>query len=676
MQLVAKLAIFLGAFIPFALEPLVGRTLLPKFGGVASVWVTCLTTFQVLLVAGYLYAHRICNSVHGVRLHLAFLFLSSIWLLGVGICWNPIVEFTSACSHSAFGTLLAVLILSAIPFVTLGANSTLLQVLSNNNYRLYSISNLGSFAGLVVYSLIFEPFISISFQWMLLAMFSIVYLVLVSYIARNRLADNCQVAECSCQQIASKKQMFLWYAIPAVTCFLLNAATSHLTSNVSPIPLLWAILLGVYLLSYVIGFSSIGEKFTSSFLWLGVCAVLFSSLAMASEPSDADRFLFNFCTVTAVIVIGCSGLHGWLYIIRPDGKQLTHYYLALAIGGALGGLGSGIIMPLVSSTAIEYPVSLILVVFLAVAGTKKEVPFPHAKIVAAFLVPVAVCVGFYCMNSRMITGNRNFYGIWRVEKDEVRVSDIRDGSVSLHDCYNFINCGTVHGIKPLESIYENIPTVYYGRHGGGLAFNEHPLRKANKPIRAAIVGMGVGVMAYWGYPNDYIRFYEINPQIVEMAKSGIYFDFLAKSQAEVDIVIGDARKALERERTKCDDKFDLLVVDAYSGDSIPLHLITEEAFRLYRDRLTDDGVLVLHISNWHMNLEPVCKAAGKLLGWQVEIVHGRGGLFLSPSEWAFLSKKPIVFSEHENFLNVSAVPETALPNDECGSILKYVKIKR
>ena len=676
MQVLSRIAIFLGAFIPFALEPLVGRTLLPKFGGVASVWVTCLTTFQMLLVAGYLYAHRISNSTRGVHFHLGALSLSSLWLICVGICWNSVVEFTSECSHSALGTLLAVLILSAIPFITLSANSSLLQVLDNNNYRLYSISNLGSFAGLVVYSLIFEPFISITFQWMLLATLSIAYLVLVSYIARNRLVNCCMVVDWPRPKFTCKKQMCLWYVIPAVTCFLLNAATSHLTSNVSPIPLLWAILLCVYLLSYVIGFSSTGEKLSSTFLWLGVCAVLLASLAMAKEPSDADRFLFNFCTVMAVIVIGCSGLHGWLYMIRPDGSQLTHYYLAIAIGGALGGLVSGIIMPLACSTAIEYPASLILVVFLAVAGAKKEVPFQHAKILAVFLVPIAVCLGFYYMNSRMITGNRNFYGIWRVEKDKVRVSDMRDGSVSLHDCYNFINCGTIHGIKPLESIYENMPTVYYGRHGGGLAFNEHPLRKANKPMRAAIVGMGVGVMAYWGYRNDYIRFYEINPQIVEMARSGIYFNFLGKSQAEVDIITDDARKALEKERTSSEEKFDLLVVDAYSGDSIPLHLITEEAFRLYRDRLKDDGVLVLHISNWHMNLEPVCKAAGKLLGWHVEIIEGRGGLFLSPSEWAFLSKNPRVFSEHENVLNISAVPDMSLPNDECGSILKFLKIRR
>lgn len=667
-------AIFLGAFVAFALEPLVGRTLLPGFGGVASVWVTCLTVFQLLLVGGYFYAHRICRSRGGVRLHLALIFGAALWLGAAGGFWQVLTGVVSASFPPSIGTLLAVLSLGAVPFVILGANSSLVQVLAAGDYRLYAVSNLGSFAGLLAYPLLLEPFVGISAQWGLLAALTAGYAVLVAVLWRqggNRIAFVGDVPEASA---AGGSSEFLWYAIPAVTCFLLNAATTHLTSNVAPIPLLWAILLGAYLLSYVIGFSGFGEKTAPVLLWCGVAASVVASLAMARGPGVVDTFLRNFAAVTAVIAVGCSGLHGWLYRLRPAASGLTRYYLALAIGGATGGLLAGIVVPLVSTAAVEYPLALVAVGLLSLKGVAE--PVRHAKSAALLLVPLAAWYGYSSMTEKTLGSNRSFYGVWRVERTQVSVRYGLDGGETSHACIAFYNGGTAHGLKVCEGFCANAPTLYYGRGGGGLCFTEHPLRKAGRPIRAAIVGMGVGIMSCWGEAGDTIRFYEIDPQVAAVAQAGTWFDFLKKSPAKVEIVVDDARKALERERDADEERYDLLVVDAYSGDSIPMHLITEEAFRLYRSRLKDGGVLALHITNWHMDLRPVCRAAAMLLGWDLRIVRGRGGDFQSSSEWAFVSAMPLAFSEPQDFVDMSGVRETALPSDGCGSVLKYLKIVR
>lgn len=670
----ARVAIFLGAFVAFALEPLVGRTLLPGFGGVASVWVTCLTAFQLLLVAGYFYAHRICGSRAGVRLHLALLMGSVVWLAVAGWCWQGLTDCVSAAFSPFAGTLLAVLSLGTVPFVVLGANSTLVQVLAAGNYRLYAVSNLGSFAGLLAYPLLLEPFVGVTAQWGLLAGLTAAYAVLVALLSRQGgMRAEC-VGEAPEACAAGGRPKILWYAIPAATCFLLNAATTHLTSNVAPIPLLWAILLGAYLLSYVAGFSSFGEKGASALLWCGIAASVAASLAMAGGEGAVNRFFLNFAAVTAVIAVGCSGLHGWLYRLRPAASGLTRYYLALAVGGAVGGLLSGIVVPLVSTAAIEYPVALAAVGLLSLGGVGE--PFRHARSAALLLVPLAAWYGYSSMTEGTLEGNRSFYGVWRIERTQVRVRYEMGGGETSHECLAFYNGGTAHGLRACEKTYANAPTLYYGRDGGGLCFTEHPLRRAGRPIRAAIVGMGVGIMSYWGEPGDFIRFYEIDPQVAAVARAGTWFDFLERSRAKVEVVVDDARKALERERDAGEGRYDLLIVDAYSGDSVPMHLITEEAFRLYRSRLKDDGVLALHITNWHMDLEPVCRAAARLLGWDLRIVRGRGRVFTSSSEWAFVSAKPLDFAETPDLVDVSGIRETALPTDSCGSVLKYLRIMK
>ena len=372
--------IFLGAFLVFGVQPLIGRTLLPVFGGTAAVWVVCLCSFQLLLLGGYFYAHMLGGSRErrgrAFIVHLVLLFVSAAWVCAVAFTKRDLLFWAGSGGCAALEVLVCVLALVGVPYVLLSANSSLVQVLAGGEYRLYSVSNAGSLAGLLAYPFVFEPYVSLASQWLGFGVGIAIYALLLGLLARRQGVETTgQQGESAIGRQdngATERQehshaWWPWFAIPAVTCFLLNAVTTHLTLDVMPFPLLWVVLLALFLLSYVIGFSDRGAAFSRAMGWAVPPLVLCAVLVFSAEVRGAMFFL-DLLACLLLVFAGCTFLHGRLYSLRPDGSRLTRFYLFNALGGAVGGVLTGLVAPLVFDSILEYPIALVLVLVAAAWG--------------------------------------------------------------------------------------------------------------------------------------------------------------------------------------------------------------------------------------------------------------------------------------------------------------------
>ncbi len=677
-RLLPGMTIFLGSFLAFLVQPLVARTLLPVFGGTSAVWVTCLAAFQVLLVAGYWYAHGLGGGGR-LKAHLGFLALAALWLAAMPEAAGRLAAWLGrALPHPAMATFAAVLLLVGLAYVLFAANATLVQTLAGGDYRLYAVSSLGSFAGLFAHPLVLEPFVPVRAQWLLLAAGTAVYAMLLRRC--ERMAGRYGVAEK--ETVPRATFDIRWFLLPAAGCFLLNAATAHMTANVAPLPLMWAVLLGAYLLSWTMGFSACGERLLPLWAGLGVSAAGGCALLREGGALSGGRVATEFALSLAMVLFGCAALHAWLFRTRPAGAQLSRYNLALAAGGAAGGILSGLVAPLAFDTILEWPVALVatagallLCLRRPLQDAVRRLAPAHAPQTGRCLfvlfagIALAAGLGEWTARRGDLARGRSFYGAWRIY-----VETLRNRYGKEVAAYCFRHGGTLHGMEPVNRLYRKEGTTYYGPDGGGLAFSLHPGYAAGRPVRAGLVGMGVGTMAKYGRAGDLLRFYEICPQVARVALEGPWFDYVRCSKAQLETVLGDARKSLEDERAREEPRWDVLVVDAYSGDAIPVQLVTKEAFRLYRDRLATGGVLALHLSNWHVDLVPAAKAAAAMLGMECVVVSAPPRGFESRSTWAFLSEKGLSLPEGIEAVPLEEVPERRLPSDGCGGLLPFVRI--
>ena len=645
-------AIFWGAFLSFGLQPMAGRTLLPYFGGTASVWVTCLCAFQFLFLAGYWYAFVPSKTGRWrAAVHLLAVVVAGCLLAGFGLCKDAFLgafaEFTPLA-----GVLAGVAASVGVAVVVLSSNSTVVQSWSGGGrevYRLYAVGNAGSFAGLLAYPLFVEPFVSLRWQWLGFAAGTWLYAALLVgvWLTRRPEAGVELPSEDVGKGADIKDGWWLWLVVPLVTSALLTATTTYLTSDFTPLPLLWAALLGAFLLSWVLGFSRIAER-ALPVLALAAAGVLFAAgYAMIQNGQPLRRFNWNLGSAFAVLLLVCGVLHGWLFRARPETRQLRTYYLCIAAGGAMGGLLCGVCAPLVFESIAEYPLSLLaagalLFVLFARLGVGQLL---WLKVVGWCVLGVAlVYVGLAGMDSQekdyqIIRRERGFYGVVSVRERIARDAmgnECRERS--MH------NGTTLHGLQAFELGFEMVPTMYYGLGGGGIAFKSHPSYTNGVPMRVGMVGMGVGTLAVYGREGDMYRFWEICPEVIEIATNANYFTFLSQSKAAVEIVEADGRLALDRERRAGGEKYDILVIDAFTGDSVPTHLITKEAFPLYSDMLKGDGILAMHVSNWHIDLWPTMKAAAKELGLCKVGVYSPvvAEKLALTSGWVFLSRKSFV----------------------------------
>lgn len=701
------ITIFLGSCLLFGVQPMLGRTLLPVFGGTAAVWTVCLCAFQTLLLGGYFYAHWVSGKAAKTQraAHLGLLAVSVAWVIAVALLRRS--GFTPGLEQTpALAVLLCVLAMIGLPYILLSANSSLLQAWvvgsgasdrsdtseSRSVYRLYAVSNFGSFCGLLLYPFVIEPYVPLSVQWFGFAACLAAYAVLVWRVADQQSAARTQPREphAPTHTLTHTPHLStfsrLWFLLPAVSVGLLNAVTTHLTLDVMPLPLLWAILLALFLLSYVVGFSGGAVKWLPLFGGITLTSALLAAMSFTIEGGPL-MFVLNLLAGCGLIFFGCSFLHVWLYDSRPGSASLTRFYLGNAAGGAAGGILTSLVAPVAFKTVAEYPLAILLLMgamacrfMLRKADGKGRPPLFSARTVLPVCCTLLVAGIFIwriwnpdTKGRTIVWRDRGFFGTLQVTSIPAATGSGTKG------CLNeFIHGTTVHGMQARIPGKERMPTTYFTPDAGGLAIVQHPKYKQGKPLRVGVLGLGIGVLFAYSRPGDFYRAYEISPEALAVAKNPAYFSFVADAPGKSELVLGDARKGLEKEAAGKEPKYDVLIVDAFTGDNLPYHLSTEEAFRLYFDRLEPDGILAVNISNWHLDLAPLMKAVSTR--FQVPLVLMSQGRDFSKlrfdSAWAFMMRQPpqdFMFPADGTFIPLPKVGVIRLPTDETGSFISLVK---
>ena len=687
----SKLTIFWGSFLIFGIQPMVGRTLLPVFGGTAAVWVVCLCAFQIFLLAGYWYADWLSqkNAASKVKYHIGLLLLAMAWVLAVAFNRNELLDTISGGfgGNPAFEVLICVLCLVGVPYILLGSNSSLVQVFAGGDYKLYSISNAGSLLGLLAYPFVFEPYVSLTAQWTGFAIGIGLYALSLFILAfKTKGTSLIQDGNRESAATISRSQCPLfWILLPAASCFLLNSLTTHVTLDVMPMPLIWTASLGLFLLSYIFGFSGKADKLIKPAALLSIAAFL-TLCWMNGKPLAKVGLPLALGAYGAFLLFSCTFLHSWLYVSRPDGTKLTRYYLFQSIGGAIGGVVASLVFPVVAKTIVEYPVALFGMGAMLVIGA-----YICSKTMR-FAMPVILLVAVGCGAWLYIKGagketrpvvyqGRGFFGT-------ISVLEAKAKTKNAEGCIReFVHGTTVHGIQANLPGKNRMPTTYYTPDASGYAIAGHPKYRNGQSMRVNITGLGVGVLFCYGRQGDYYRAYEISKDAMDVAMNTNLFTFVSDCPAKKDIVLGDARKGLEAELAAGVEPYDVIVVDAFTGDNLPYHLSTKEAFDLYFKLLKPDGILCVNISNWHLTLEPFMKTIGErynvpLLGLRTADNYG---VLQFGASIAFFCRKPDnlgplpinnpnkIWSNAKiiDFNRYKSLDE--LPTDEKGSFINLIK---
>jgi hypothetical protein len=616
--------IFLSAFLLFLVQPLVARYILPWFGGGPGVWATCLLFFQALLLAGYAWAHVLAAALRPRRQALAHAVLLAAALATLPIApdaaWKPGPE------DAPVPRILALLAASlGLPYLALAATGPLLQAWfalaqpGRSPYRLYALSNAGSLLALLAYPFAIEPAATRAEQalgWSLgFALFAPACAWCAWHAARVAGAGRAPARPAAPAAPAPGWRVrALWLSLPAVASVLLLAVTHRLTYDVAAAPFLWVVPLAIYLSTFILCFER--ERGISRAVLGGMLALaLLAAAALGGDPGLGVPA--QLAAWGGVLFAACMACHGELHRLRPDPDRLTAYYLAIAAGGALGGLLVAVVAPLALDRFVELPLGLLAAAGLFAAALWRERggarPARWRAAGAALVLAAAAVYGATAFRdlasqyAEAIASSRNFYGVLAVREvgddPATRFRELRHGRIA-------------HGIQFVAEERRRWPTAYFGEHTGvGLAFSLLPV---DAPRKVGVVGLGAGTLAVYGRPGDRMRFYEIDPAVVELARE--HFTYLADTPASVEIVLGDARLSLEREPAQA---FDLLVLDAFSGDAIPVHLLTREAFATWRRHVQDDGAIAVHASNRYVDLIPVLWAMADELGWRAALVRTR-----------------------------------------------------
>jgi hypothetical protein len=618
-----RAAIFLSAFLLFQVQPLMGRYILPWFGGGPAVWTDCMLFFQVLLLAGYAYAHWL-GSRRGTRfgawVHIGLLAASFVFLpvaRRVDV-WKPL------SSADPSGRILLLLVATVGgPYFLLSATGPLLQrwySLSRpgeSPWRLYALSNLGSFLALLSYPFAVEPYLRLRTQaWIWSALYA-GFAAVCGWTAW-RLPPAALATETVDREAGSAPRptfwnVLFWLGLSACGSTLLLATTNQISQGIAVIPFLWVAPLSIYLLTFILAFHH--ERWYRRPLFAGAAGVFAPAACAAAGLAMIVPVWGQLGIHLASLFVLCMVCHGELALARPSPRYLTAFYLTVAAGGALGGALVALAAPRVFVEFSEYPIGLAAACLLGFAGWLRTGALGQwtARNFAVRVPLVALLLGGITSVAATVVGSgrpalaewRNFYGILRVTER----SDL-NGPLRL------LTHGRIrHGFQYLRDPERGWPTCYYGPHSGAaIALNAVAIPHR----RVAVIGLGTGTLAAWGRPGDTFRFYEINPDVQMIAST--WFSFLRDSKARTETVLGDARVQLERELAGGHSQdFDAIAVDAFSGDAIPIHLLTAECADLYRRRLAPGGLLLLHISNRSLNLEPVARGLARHLGWKAAL---------------------------------------------------------
>jgi hypothetical protein len=610
--------IFLSAFLLFQVQPVLAKIILPWFGGGAGVWITALVFFQVTYLLGNLYAHlliRLRNSRWSSQIHITLLALTLLLLpIFPSPAWKP-----TGSENPALRIFALLGVTTGLPFLLLSATSPLLQawyVRSRRGtwpYRLYALSNAGSLLALLTYPPIVEPYSTTHHQMLGWSCAYALFVIACAWLAFRMRTGFAADHPFHSLPHPNWKKLLLWAALAADASALLLAITNHISQDVAAVPLLWIVPLAIYLLSLILCFESSRWYRRPFFLRLLAVALAGMTYALAPEFANAGPLLQIplFCIGLFVCCMVC---HGELAGLRPEPQHLTIFYLMIAAGGAFGGIFVGLVAPRIFNEFYELPIALagcaVLTLICLMPGDSSLVSTPwRRRAFFGFAAVVGSTFAFlpYFTNPQHLTSTweRNFYGVLRVEDVPSTA-----GQPARRDLLN----GTiVHGIEILEPGRRDEATTYYGPESGAAIALNAAHKRGN--IHAGIIGLGAGTLAAYGEAGDHFTFYEINPLVSQLASS--QFDFLRDSRARIDVIPGDARISLEREPSQ---NFDLLLLDAFSGDAIPVHLLTREAIEVYLHHVKPDGVLAVHVSNKYLDLKPVVEAAAQSLGMRTAAI--------------------------------------------------------
>lgn len=642
--------IFLSAFLLFLVQPMIAKMILPWFGGTSTVWITCVLFFQLVLLGGYLYAHALNSGVSPVRqllIHSSLLIISVFFL--------PVIPSSSwklptsiAPSLYIMGLLVATV---GLPYFLLSTTSPLLQAWYARKYsmalpyRFFALSNLASLLGLLSYPFLIETTLTLQGQstiWSIAyGVFALLCTTICFFSTRNSNPDappeivpSPGMADTSGSTQASPPSMkdkVLWLLLSACSSLLLLATTDHLSQNIAAIPLLWILPLGLYLLSFTLCFDRDGWYSPKWYFWIVFITLVGMSYGIGKwgVGSDIRIVIFAYCIG---LFFCCMFCHGELARRKPAPRYLTSFYLLISIGGALGSIFVVLIAPNIFSFYFELPIGLILCACLLLAVNFRTwwvTDVVCAALIVRLLIIAFVHMQFYSNPEGIRMLVRNFYGHQRVLEYDV-------GSENKHR--TLIHGTITHGIQFTAPEKRSWPTAYFGPKSGiGVALQQ----LSTGPRRVGIIGLGAGTMALYARQGDHYTYYEINPQVEDIAKKE--FTFLSGSPGMVEIKIGDGRLLLEQERNQ---QFDVLAVDAFSGDSIPVHLLTVEAITLYFSHLKPDGILAFHVSNLYLDLPQIIDKAGKALGKHTLVVVNQEDEVrkIYQAEWVLMASNPAVFN--------------------------------
>jgi SAM-dependent methyltransferase len=665
------LTIFTSAFLLFLVQPIMAKQILPWFGGSAAVWTTCLVFFQFLLLFGYAYSDWTTRHLKPRQQLIAHAVLLVASLASLPILasssWKPVGDEEPALR--ILGLLTATI---GLPYFLLSTTGPLVQAWfartfpAGTVYRLFALSNFASLVALISYPFAIEPWVSTVRQsqgWSAgYAVFVVLCTAAAIYSVRSQQSSAPAAATIAALNDGPKPgiaEHVLWLTLSAMGSFMLLAVTNHITHDVASVPFLWILPLTIYLVTFIFCFE--GRGWYRRSIFLGPLLVAAGAMAWALH---ADRGIHDIKESVALFSAGlfvcCMFFHGELAQTKPPPRYLTRFYLMVSLGGALGGFFVGFVAPHVFPTYYEFALALVLTLLIAAYRVRRMPLFVPLVVVAAagFTVyHVYHYVESLSQDTRVMT--RNFYGTLRVRdvgKAEDRVRRLMHGVI-------------MHGEQYLSPKRSREATTYYGLTSGvGLAIDS----MKDRPLRVAVIGLGTGTLASYGREGDVYRFYELNPKVIEIASN--QFSYLSDSPARIETVLGDARLNLEREAPQ---NYDVIAIDAFSSDSIPVHLITREAMAVYLKHLKPDGVIAFHVTNRFLRLAPVVKAIADEYRLTTSLVIDEAEESdLARTDWMLvardsrvLAKKKIASASSE----IEKIPGLAVWTDDYNNLFRILK---
>jgi len=686
------ITVFISAF----LQPVISRFILPWYGGGTGIWTTCILFFQVGLLVGYAYAFILRNALDTnkqVIVHLSLLLISLLFL--------PITPTESLKPVGAVNPLTGIILLListvGVPYILISATGPLLQhwyslkYHDRSPYRLYALSNAGSLLGLVSYPFIVEPLLSLENQTLIWSSAYVLFVLVCGWSGKvliQSLSESKQSSDVTGS--ATKKIGFidplLWLSFSACGSVLLLATTNKVTQDIAVVPFLWVLPLGLYLTTFIIAFDS--PRWYNRYFWLPalIVSLLLVTILLGLDHEEGRTLIASIMVAfyCGAMFVACMVCHGEMTRIKPAATYLTLFYLIVALGGALGGSFVSLLAPQIFNGLWEFHIAWVLVALLTgvavVRHPGQSLPFVLKGAFAIFFVTAFVLLSQFMIDDinmhheDALTERRNFYGVLRVyEKKNTANHLVR----SLH--HGIVN----HGSQFVSPKLRSTAMAYYGLNSGvDIAITRHPkrlrqtLKGQERGLNIGIVGLGVGTLATYARPGDTVRLYEINPEVEVIARE--YFSFLEDTDASVEVIPGDGRISMETElKNNGPQYFDVLVIDAFSGDSVPVHLLTLEAFELYWAHLNTDGILAVNISNYYINLRPVVKALAKYFDKPAYFVKrdedkAKGQ---SDSSWILLTDNSDFMSEklRKRLANMpGGDPENVLWTDDYSSIFNLI----